>query len=395
MSERLIAHSEGSSVTASETRADLGDPVRVTPDVAAVTAGRRRGRRLPQRLGIAAALAAVYIGVPYYLDSFWLNVGAFAAAAAIGAIGLTVLYGRVGQLSLAHSFFLAVGAYGYILLAADPEDGLWGLGLPGVVAAAGAIVLAGLAGGLFSPIAGRLKGISLGVATIALVFIGEHILLSVPGLSGGFNGRNVPELAIGGFELVGDDPSLTIAGVLIGRTERMWLLCVLCLGAASWFTARVLSSRIGRAFVAVRDGEVQAAALGIDVARTRAAAFIFSSALAGLAGVLLAVAFRRVVPEYWSLILALQFLAMVVLGGLGSIRGAIAGALFVTSLPLLLQRYGASIPGLGTDPGAAFPPSVVAQISYGLLIVIVLLIDPKGLAEIARRLGRALVRRPR
>jgi branched-chain amino acid transport system permease protein len=339
---------------------------------------------------VALLLLAMLFALPLYLDAFWLNMGAFAFAAAIGAIGLTILYGRVGQVSFAHSFFLAVGAYSYIFFASDAEDGALGAELPPLLAVVAAVCFSAGVGLAFSPIARRLKGISLGVATLALIFIGEHILYALPELSGGFNGRSVPDLAVGGFEIVGDDPTIVLAGVEFGRPERLWILCGLVLMVTAAFATRVLKSRIGRAYVAVRDGESHAAALGINASRVRSSGFMFGSVLAGLSGVLLAIGFRRTVPDYWTLTLSLQYLAMVILGGLGSVRGAIGGAVFVTAIPLLLQRYGAGIPGLSTEPGAAFPPSVVAQLVFGILIVVVLWADPKGLAHI---LGR--VRRPR
>jgi branched-chain amino acid transport system permease protein len=354
-------------------------------DIASAVAATGRSRRWTRAVG-AVVLVALLIVVPLYADAFWLNLGAFAFAAGIGAIGLTVLYGRVGQLSLAHAFFLAVGAYGYLYLGSPAGDGGWGVGLPPVLAVVGAVVLAGVAGLVFSPIAGRLRGLSLGVATIALIFIGEHALYNLPGLSGGFNGRNVPDLAIGGFELVGTEPRIVVAGVVFGRAERLWIVCGVVLILVALFTVGVLKSRVGRAFIAVRDGSAQAAALGVNVARTRAVGFLFSSMLAGLAGVLLALAFRRVVPEYWTLLLSLQYIAMVVLGGLGSIPGAVLGACFITALPLLLQRYGEFVPGLDTDPGAAFSPPVVAQLLFGVLIVVVLLIEPKGFTHLGTRL---------
>ncbi|CNG23519.1 branched-chain amino acid ABC transporter permease [Mycobacterium tuberculosis] len=338
---------------------------------------------------MALLLLAMLLVLPLYLDAFWLNMGAFGFAAAVGAIGLTVLYGRVGQLSLAHSFFLAVGAYGYIFFASKPGNGAWGAGLPPLLAAVAAVCFSAVVGLAFSPVARRLKGISLGVATLALIFIGQHVFYALPELSGGFNGRAVPDLAVGGFEIVGDDPGIVLAGVEFGRPERLWILCGLVLMATAAFTTRVLKSRIGRAYAAVRDGESHAAALGINPSRVRSSGFMFGSVLAGLSGILLAVAFRRTVPDYWTLTLSLQYLAMVILGGLGSVRGAIGGAAFVTAIPLLLQRYGAAIPGLSTGPGAAFPPSVVAQLVFGILIVAVLWADPKGLAHTLGRLRRA------
>src|SRR5437763_4353249 len=120
-------------------------------------------------------------------------------AAIIGAIGLTLLTGVTGQLSLAHAFFLAIGAYGYSYLAGGNEntgalDQPAGLGLPPIVALIGAVLLAGAAGALFSPIAGRLKGIYLGLASLGLVFIGQHIRFNAAALTRGFNGRDAPPL---------------------------------------------------------------------------------------------------------------------------------------------------------------------------------------------------------
>lgn len=342
------------------------------------------------RVAVLVAVVVALLVMPLYVDAFWLNLGGFAFAASIGAIGLTILYGRVGQLSLAHSFFLAVGAYGYLLFASPAsEEGAWGLGLPPLLAAVAAVALSATVGLAFSPLSRRLKGISIGVATLALIFIGEHVLYALPKLSGGFNGRSVPDLTIGGLALIGDEPEITVLGVPFGRPERLWVVAGLTLVVTAVLASRVLRGRTGRAYIAVRDSEQHAAALGIDVNRTRSSGFMVSSVLAGLAGVLLALAFRRIVPEYWSLMLSLQYLAMVILGGLGSIRGAIGGATFVTALPLLLQRYGDVVPGLSSEPGAAFPPSVVAQLVFGALIVIVLMLDPKGLAHQMTRLRPA------
>src|SRR5689334_17866577 len=134
------------------------------------------------------ALWVVLLLTPFYLEAFWLQTGLFAMAAAIGAIGLTILTGTTGQLSLAHAFFAAIGAYGYCYLAGGGGLGVSaasGLGLPPLLALVLAVALAGLAGALYSPIAGRLRGIYLGIASIGLVFIGQHILFNATGVTGG------------------------------------------------------------------------------------------------------------------------------------------------------------------------------------------------------------------
>ncbi|MFC8242022.1 branched-chain amino acid ABC transporter permease [Streptomyces chartreusis] len=342
------------------------------------------------RLGRTFAAVAVLCALPFYLDAFWLRIGLFSMAAAVGAVGLGLLSGTAGQLSLGHAFFLAVGAYGYVWLAGEP-----GPGLPTVVAAVLAVLLAGAAGGLFSPVAGRVRGIYLGVATLALVFLGHHVLLTADSVTGGFNGRSVPPLEVGGFSFSADT-ELTLLGVPFGAEERLWYLG-LALFAVTWFTARgLLRGRPGRALVALRDSETAAAVMGVDVSRYRSAAFVVSSMYAGLAGVLLALSFRRVVPDYFGLVLSVDYLAMIVIGGLGSVAGATVGAVFVTALPLLMTRYADQLPLVaapGTTDGTV-GPTEAARYLYGASIVLILLFAPDGLHGLVRRL-RARVRRPR
>nr|WP_203609831.1 branched-chain amino acid ABC transporter permease [Streptomyces sp. SID8111] len=345
---------------------------------------------LTRRRAWILVLALALCLPPFYLDAFWLRIGLFSMAAAIGAIGLALLSGTAGQLSLGHAFFLAVGAYGYAYFAGDP-----GAGLPPVVAAVLAVLLAGAAGGLFSPVAARVKGIYLGIATLALVFLGHHVLLTADSVTGGFNGRSVPPLSVGGFSFAETDPELVVLGVPFGAEERLWFLG-LALFALTWFTARgLLRGRPGRALAALRDSETAASVMGVDVARHRSAAFVVSSMYAGLAGVLLALAFRRVVPDYFSLILSVDYLAMIVIGGLGSVAGATAGAVFVTALPLLMTRYADQLP-LVAAPGSAegaVGPTEAARYLYGAAIVLVLLYAPDGLHGLARRARERLRRR--
>ncbi|MFI5874848.1 branched-chain amino acid ABC transporter permease [Streptomyces sp. NPDC051445] len=337
--------------------------------------------RIPK--GAVVLLAALLLcAPPFYLDAFWLRIGLFSMAAAIGAVGLGLLTGTAGQLSLGHAFFLAVGAYGYTWLAGEP-----GPGLPTALAAVLAVLLAGAAGGLFSPVAGRVRGIYLGVATLALVFLGHHVLLTADSVTGGFNGRSVPALNLGGFSFSDDGPALVVLGVPFGAEERLWFLGLTLL-AATWWTARgLLRGRPGRALAALRDSETAAAVMGVDVARHRSAAFVVSSMYAGLAGVLLALAFRRVVPDYFGLALSVDYLAMIVIGGLGSVAGAAAGAVFVTALPLLMTRYADQLP-LVTAPGTTgggVGPTEAARYLYGAAIVLVLLYAPDGLRGLTRR----------
>jgi len=350
------------------------------------------------RPGLLARLAVLAVGLvaPFYLDAFWLQVGVFAFAAMVAALGLNLLVGEAGQLSLAHSFFIAVGAYGYTLFASPAQQAgagsQVGWGLPPIVAVALAVVAAGVAGLLFSPIAARLRGIYLGVASLGLVFLGQHVLVNAEPLTGGFNGRDVPPLTMFGFSF--DDvpgETLHVLGVPFTRVEKLWYVGLTAAALAWLFYRNVRSSRAGRAMHAVRDGEIAASVMGVRVTRFKGAAFLVSSMLAGLGGVLLALAFRHIVPETFGVLLAIEYLAMIVIGGIGSPGGTLAGALFVSSLPVVLQRYSDALPFVAaTSTGGGVTAGIAARYCYGAAIVALLLVEPGGLAALARRARRRL-----
>ena len=347
---------------------------------------------LSSRLVVKAVGVLLLLALPFYADGFWLRSGLFAMAAVLGAIGLNLLTGTAGQLSLGHAFFVAVGAYGYVWLCAEPSGRgaarLSGLGLPPVPAFVLAVALAGAAGGLFSPIAGRLRGVYLGVATIALVFLGQHAMLTSHALTGGFNGRAVPPMEVLGFSFSDASPRrLAVLGVPFGGVERLWYLG-LGLVAVGLFTAYGLrQGRPGRALAALRDSETAAAVMGVPVARYRCAAFVVSCLYAGAAGALTALVFRRVVPDHFGLALSVDYLAMIVIGGLGSVGGVAVAAVLVSLLPQVLTTYADRLPlitptgsdGFGATPGEA------ARYLYGAAIVLILTLAPGGLGALARR----------
>jgi branched-chain amino acid transport system permease protein len=348
-----------------------------------LTAFRRPGRLVSLALWVVALL------LPFYLEAFWLQTGLFAMAAVIGAIGLTILTGTTGQLSLAHAFFAAVGAYGYCYFAGETGLGVsstTGLGLPPLISMVLAVALAGLAGALYSPISGRLRGIYLGIASIGLVFIGQHILFNATGLTGGFNGRDAQPFSVAGFTFSKTDPDLTIAGVPFEALERLWYLGLALVAIAYYYARHLVEGRPGRALETVRDSEVAAAVMGVDVTRYKAAAFTVSSMYAGLSGVLLALIFNRIVPESFGLNLSVEFLAMIVIGGLGSIRGAVLGGIFVSMLPKVLDHYSDSLPFLATPgAGGGVEPGQAARFAFGAAIVAVLVFAPGGIGALWRR----------
>ena len=377
-------------------------PAPETPESSAVpqpaaTPRRSRGARVARAV-VVLALLVVLMVLPLYVDEFWLRTGFAVAGAIIGAVGLNLLVGTTGQLSLAHAFFLAVGAITYVYAAGEPggtATKVDGLGLPPVVAMVLGVLVAGLCGLVFSPIAARLRGIYLGVASLGLVFIGQHVLNTWQSVTGGFNGRVTPEFSVLGFSFGSDTPELTILNVPFGAAERLWYLGIVLAVAAIWFARNLVRSRPGRALQTLRDSEVAAAVMGVNVQGYKARVFLVSSMYGGLSGVLYALSIGAVAPESFSLVLSVQYLAMIVLGGLGSVYGAAVGAAFVSALPLVFQQYAGQLP-LVAEPGSpGIVASQAAAFLYGLAVVLVVLFEPAGLAGLGRRLAGAVTRRGR
>ena len=336
---------------------------------------------------IQLGVLLILLAVPFYANVALLQTGLLTFSAIIAAIGLNLLTGTTGQLSLAHAFFVAVGAYGYSFFTGVPTPhGPGGLGLPPLAGLILAVLLAGLTGMLFSPVAARLGGVYLGIASLALIFIGHHVMFSATPLTGGFNGRGVVPFDIAGFSFTESNPDLSIFNVSLGQYERLWYLG-LALAVLAYIIARnIVRRRPGRALTAIRDSELAAAVLGINVGRYKASAFIISSMYAGLGGVIFALTVGHVVPDSFNLQMTIDYLAAIVIGGLGSVTGAAVGATFVFAIPQLLNQYSASIPllaaiGSSGDLGAGSS----ARYVYGLAVIVVILAAPGGLADIARR----------
>lgn len=382
----------------------MSSDVDVVPAARAGSAGgkqsraRRRRPRVPTLLRVIVVLVVAVL--PLYLPSSLLQTGLFCMSAIIGAIGLNLLTGNTGQLSLAHAFFLAVGAYGYAYFAGASTSiaggsGASGLALPTVVAAVLAVLLAGVLGLLFSPVSSRLRGIYLGIASLALVFIGQHVLFNAESVTGGFNGRRIPALNLFGFVFDATDPQLYILDVPFGRFERLWFLGLVLVVLSYVFAKNLLRGRPGWAMQMVRDNEIAAAVMGVDVRRYKASAFVLSSMYAGLAGVLFGLTFSRIVPDTFGFDLSIQFLAMIIIGGLGSVGGAALGAVLVVALPQLLSQYGSSVPFLAAPGSGGVDAGAFARYVYGAAIIGFLIFESGGLAAIGRRIAEPMARRRR
>jgi branched-chain amino acid transport system permease protein len=335
---------------------------------------------------IKAILLAGLVLAPLSLDAGLLQTGCLTMAAMVAAMGLTVLVGAAGQLSLAHAFFIAVGAYSYSYYAGVDSPPAQGLGLPTLLALVLAVLTSGAFGLAFSPISGRLRGIYLGVASLSLVFIGEFAYDSFRAISGGFNGRAAPALNLLGLEFSNAHQPVLL-GVPFGKLEKLWLLELALTIGAYVFARNVLRGRMGRAMQTVRDSEVAAAVMGVDVRRAKAGAFVLSSMYAGLGGVMLALAIGRVTSSNFGLALSIGYLAAVVIGGLGSVFGAVLGAFFVTAGPLLINRYSDTIPGIAQPGSFGYDGSVVASLAYGTATILVVMFEPGGLAAVGKRLS--------
>ena len=350
--------------------------------------------RIQSVLGIALILVA--IALPLYLDNAFLSMGLAVMAAAVGAIGLNLLSGVTGQLSLAHAFFIAIGTYGYAYFSGSPggvATPYGGLELPPLLGAVMAIALAGLAGLAFSPIASRLSGIYLGVASLSLVFLGQHLLFNWESVTGGPNGRSVPAFSLFGFPFANPEPGGTqvvLLGVPLQRNELLWYLFLAVLIIGYLFARNLLRGRHGRALQMIRDKQTAAAVMGVNVRRYKSSAFVISSMYAGAAGVLLALFLRVPTPGSFGLILSVTYLAMIVIGGLGSIPGAVVGAAFVAATPLLLNLYSDFFPFLAEPGSGGVDSGTLAKFLYGGAVVIVLLLEPGGVAALGRRVLHAI-----
>lgn len=298
-----------------------------------------------------ALLALVVLLAPLGLGTFYLGEFALVFIWAIAGVGLMLLVGYTGLVSLGHAAFLAIGAYAHAWLL--------GHGVPFLVSIPLATAFCAVVGYVVGLPALRMTGIYLAVATLAFERIAAWVIEHWESVTGGHFGMAVPPAQVFGIAL--DTP------------VAFYYLClavlVLCLLAA----INLLRSPTGRAFIAVRDSEISAQSMGIDLARTKCAAFAISAAFTGLAGGLFSHKIGYLAPDAFTVQTSIQLLLMVVVGGLGSLHGVIYGAIFLGLLPQaiafgrdVLPRWIGEIPGL--EPGL-----------FGLILLLFLIFEPLGI----------------
>ena len=373
----------------------MSDTAVETPPAAPPRPPVRRSPVKLLRLAGWLAVLVVLLALPLYIDTAWLKAGQYMMIGAVGAIGLTLLVGQAGQLSLAHAFFLLAGGTAYTVLSGPTDDDrVLGLGLDPALSLIGAVVVAALLGLAFAPVSGRLRGIYLGVASLALVFLGLYIGQSAEGLTGGTStGRTPTPFSLFGFPFTNGGPEITVLGVPIRQAERTWYLFLLLTVLAFVIARGAVKGRVGRSWRAVRDNEAAATVMGVSVIRAKAGAFAVSSAYAGLAGAMTVLWFDILKPdesEYgtYGINVSIAYLAMVIIGGLGSVSGALVGALIVNGLPQVLSLYSADLGWFSGTGDGALTPILVSSFVYGAAIILVVLFEPGGLAAIGRRITR-------
>ncbi|MCL4313153.1 MAG: branched-chain amino acid ABC transporter permease [Actinobacteria bacterium] len=284
-----------------------------------------------------------------------------ALLAAIGAIGLNLLTGYAGQISVGNAAFLAIGAYTVVFLHAN-------LPFPWpILIGAAAAAIVGFAIGLPSL---RLGGLYLIFSTLALQFVVEFATNQYDTSTGAIAGHFIPSPKLGPWLL---------------SSDRVWFITFLVvLVLVALFTWNIVRGQPGRAYAALRRNEAAAAVMGINVTGTKLMAFAISSAIVGLAGGLGAYFIQEVSSGYYSLTLAISYVAMVLIGGLASIWGSIIGAFVVTMIPFIMQATASSIGG--ASQGGFFEKNLssIDTAIYGLAILIFLFFRPEGIASLAK-----------
>jgi branched-chain amino acid transport system permease protein len=339
-----------------------------------MSAQGRRAWLLRPKVAAGVAVAIVAILLPFAMDAFQLSTAVFVVIAAIGALGLGVLTGYAGQISLGHGFFLAVGAYTAAVLGGNDHltAAIW-LPAAGIVAA--------ICGALVGPAALRLRGLYLAIVTIGLVFIGQHIWFNVPAISGGPGGRSFPAVTFGSFDF-SPGQQLKLGGLVIDHNGLYYYLALLILALAMLFVWNLSRSRPGRAMQAVREREVAASVMGVNLARTKVSAFAISSFLAGISGALYASYLSFVTPDQWSLVLSVQYVAAIIVGGIGTVWGPVLGSIVIFALPSVMQSL---VPQ--TASGGLLIDHITS-IVYGVLIIVFFVFAPGGVVGLAGRLLR-------
>jgi branched-chain amino acid transport system permease protein len=301
--------------------------------------------------------------IPLFASTYWLDVLNRIGIAIIGALGLNILIGYTGQISIGHAAFLAVGAYTTAVLEAK-------VGLPFYLAIPAAALVTAVFGLIFGLPSLRLKGLYLAIATLAAHFITTYVIIHWEGMTGGVLGLLVAPP--------------TLFGLALDSDARIFYVILACVIPATFFAKNLFRTKVGRAFIAIRDRDVAAQVMGVSLFHYKLLAFLISSFYAGIAGGLMAHHSRILFPDAFSLLVAIDYLAMIIIGGMGSILGSIFGAIFMTLLPEILKLTATSLSGV--YPQSFGLIASARDVIFGLAIITFLIFEPEGLARIWLRI---------
>jgi len=313
------------------------------------------------KVWLGAFLVALLF-VPLFAGEYLLYLSNLIGIAIIAAHGLNILTGFTGQVSLGHAAFVGVGAYTSALLMAH-----WGVSFWLTLPASG--IMAAFIGLIIGIPSLRVKALYLAMATLAAQFILDYLFFNWESVTRGIRGINVPPPAIGDFKF--------------HTGGRFYYITLLLVVLATAFAKNLFRTRVGRAFIAIRDRDLAAELMGVNLFRYKLLSFAVSSFYAGVAGCLWASFMNIVTPEHFPLTLSIQYLAMVIVGGMGRVLGSILGAIFMTLTPEVLKITLSSLKETFPYLGLLFAP--LREVIFGTLIILFLIFEPHGLAEIWRR----------
>ncbi|WP_137846333.1 branched-chain amino acid ABC transporter permease [Microbacterium sp. 2FI] len=322
-------------------------------------------------------LVVLAVAAPFLVAADLTYLLTLAVVYAIGGIGLNLLTGYAGQVSLGHAFFLGLGAYTAAVLGGAPGTTTWGLQLDLAIVLPAAAIIPGLIGLVVAPLATRVRGLYLAVLTLGLLILGEHLFKILIPITGGQGvGRGVAERTLFGVDLTA---TYAIGPLIIPPAVSLYLLSFVILVLTGVAARNLARGRNGRAFAAVRDRDIAAEIMGVNLLRTKTLAFTLSSAYAGVAGALFSILIGRIAPEQWNLFLSIDFLAVIVIGGIASISGTIIGACFVVLTPRLLEELTHVVPWISVSGGGVLNVFQLQTIVFGILIILFITLEPRGL----------------
>lgn len=315
------------------------------------------------RAWLLVGLLFLFGVIPFISSAYVLYILNTVGIYAIAAIGLNLLIGFTGQISLGHGAFFGLGAYAGAILATK-------VGLPFWAAVPGAGLVTALIGMVFGIPSVRLKHLYLTIATLAGQFIIEYVLVQWEGMTGGAQGIVVKRT--------------TLFGIALKDDRTFYFVIFACFVAMAWVAVNLVRTRYGRAFIAIRDNDRAAEGMGIPIFRYKLLSFAISSFYAGFAGALFAYYMMSITPEPFNLWLSVEFIAMIIVGGLGKIHGSVFGVIFIVSLNEVLSHITQFLMNVGVSTGAAITIAPLREFVFGLAIVLFIIFEPKGLAELWR-----------